>query len=108
MRADEREHLADLISRHLDGLLDEPQEKQLADLLAASAEARAIASSLMRLEGSLALRREATGAAAQRPAPRVRPRRWGWAAGVAAGLAISAGVAWFVAASGSAEMARLE
>jgi FecR-like protein/WD40 domain-containing protein len=104
MRPDEKEALADLFSRHLDGLLDEPQEKKLADLLAASAEARAVASSFMRLEGSLALRREVNGVAA----PVAAPRRWRWAAAAAACLAVSAGVAWLVSASGRPEMVRLE
>src|SRR5262245_29399321 len=104
MRPDEKEALADLISRHLDGLLDEPQEKKLAELLAGSAEARALASSYMRLEGGLALRREAPQVAA----PVAAPRRWRWGAAAAACLAIAVGVAWFVSTSERLEMARLE
>src|SRR5262245_39910621 len=99
MRPEDHQALTDLISRHVDGLLNETEEAQLTGVLDASAEARAVLASFMRLEGILVLRREVKGALSEgaSPAPVARrSRRRVWAAGVAACLAVLAGVAWLL------------
>src|SRR5262245_26614421 len=96
--------LEELVAGHFDGVLDPAEEKELARQLQASAEARELMASYLRLEG-LVLSLGKAGLLARRPsAPR---RKILWAIAAAAVLLVAA-LYVFRGASEDPSVARLE
>jgi RNA polymerase sigma-70 factor (ECF subfamily) len=117
VRAMISDELQDLIDDYLDGALDEAALARLEALLVADEAARAHFVRYCRLHTDLHLEARARQAGTQalvalgqEPAPPARPaRRWlGWGA-VAAGLALAAGLGWWLLArTGGAPAAEAE